>query len=81
MRPSLTLFGNARSEHLAYDAWNFRDLPYITNNQANCVVIQISESLANIFVTNESFARQQNSDTWYDERLKAWYLGQLSPKA
>ena len=32
LRPALTFFGNARSEHLAYSAWNYRKLPFVTNN-------------------------------------------------
>src|ERR1700730_6130391 len=39
VNPTLTLFGNANSEHLAYNAWNYRKLHFITNNQANCIVI------------------------------------------
>lgn len=33
VNPGLTLFGNAPSEHLAYDAWSNRGLPFMTNNQ------------------------------------------------
>lgn len=38
LKPKLTLFGNAASQHLAYSAWNYRNLPHITNNQAGCIV-------------------------------------------
>ena len=57
LRPSLTLFRNARSEHLAYAAWNYGELPFITNNQANCIVTDINNTSINVFVTNETFAR------------------------
>ena len=30
LRPTLTFFGKARSEHLAYSAWNYRKLPFVT---------------------------------------------------
>ena len=30
LKPTLTFFGNARSEHLAYGAWSRRDLPIIS---------------------------------------------------
>ena len=33
LNPKLTLFGNARAQHLAYDAWRNRGLDYITNNR------------------------------------------------
>ena len=32
LNPAMTFFGNARSEYLAYSAWNCRNLPRITNN-------------------------------------------------
>lgn len=35
LNPKLTFFGIAKSDHLAYDEWYRRDLPVITNNQAN----------------------------------------------
>ena len=34
VNPKMTFFGNARSEHLAYSAWNYRKLEKITNNEA-----------------------------------------------
>ena len=74
LRPSLTLFRNARSEHLAYAAWNYGELPFITNNQANCIVTDINNTSINIFVTNETFARAKNQGTFYDEINKGWYI-------
>lgn len=65
LSPSLTLFGNARSEHLAYSAWNYRKLPFVTNNQANCMVVDASQSPMGFYVTNESFARKINASTSY----------------
>ena len=74
LKPTLTLFGNARSEHLAYGAWSRRGLQIITNNQANCVVVNISSGLANIYATHETFARTFNPNTSYDSQLQAWFL-------
>ena len=73
LKPSLTFFGNARSEHLAYDAWYRRDLPIVTNNQANCMVVNACETPMKLYVTNETFARTVNTATYYDERLQAWF--------
>jgi competence protein ComEC len=56
LRPKLTLFGVARSEHLAYEAWNKRGLFKITNNQAGNISIEVSEQRLDVFVENESFA-------------------------
>ena len=56
VRPKLTLFGCAPSEHLAYDAWNKRKLLHITNNQCGCVVVEGSTEM-NVFIENERFAQ------------------------
>ena len=76
LNPKLTFFGNARSEYLAYDAWRNRGLTYITNNQANCMVVDIDEILGTmrLYVTNESFARACNPHTIYDPELQAWFV-------
>lgn len=77
LRPSLTFFGNAPSENLAYDAWRYRELPYITNNQANCMVVDASQSPMNLYVTNKSFAERVNAFTRYSEVFKAWFVGPI----
>ena len=77
LKPTLTLFGNARSEHLAYDAWNNRGLWHITNNQANCVIIDINTSSADVFATYETFAKAFNTNTSYNNQLRAWFLDSI----
>ncbi len=56
IRPKFTLFGSAPSEHLAYDAWRCRDLPFITSNQAGNVVLDILRGSINVYIENERFA-------------------------
>jgi hypothetical protein len=73
LRPTLTFFGNARSEHLAYDAWRNRGLPIVTNNQANCMVVDANASPMNLYVTNETFARKVNPNTHYSSQFRAWF--------
>lgn len=73
LHPTLTLFGNARAQHLAYDAWNNRNLDFVTNNQANCVVVEIGASLG-IYVTHEPFARRRNPASLYDKDIGGWFL-------
>ena len=73
LRPSLTFFGNAPSENLAYGAWNYRNLPFVTNNQANCMVVDASGSPMDLYVTNESFARKCNPSTFYSQVFQAWF--------
>ena len=63
-----------KDTHLAYDAWRNRGLDYITNNQANCVIIDADGAEMPVFVTNESFARKYNPDTYRSEEFKGWYL-------
>jgi competence protein ComEC len=78
LKPKLTLFGNARSEHLAYDAWNSRDLPIITNNQAGTVIVDLESDneKGDVYVTNETFARKVNSFTFQSSVHEgAWYYG------
>jgi len=80
MRPKLTLFGNAPSEHLAYGPWHSRDLPIITNNQAGSVIVDTNSpgSMA-VYVTNETFAKARNPLlTFYSQKHGGWYLRHIS---
>lgn len=74
LNPAVTFFGNAKSEELAYGAWRSRDLLYLTNNQANCLIANVSSSSMWIYATHEKFVRQMNPRTNYNERLQAWSL-------
>ena len=74
LQPKLTFFGNAPSEHLAYGAWDRRDLPIVTNNQANCMVVDISPNEMKFYATHETYARARNPWTYYDYDAKAWYV-------
>ena len=78
LKPTLTFFGNARSEHLAYSAWRNRGLSYITNNQANCMVVDASTTPMVLYVTHKNFAERVNPATFYDDTLKAWYVGSIT---
>ncbi len=62
VKPKLTLFGCALSKDLAYDAWNYRNLAHITNNQCGCVVAEGTD-LMEIYVENEVFAEKSDGDT------------------
>ncbi len=78
LTPTLTFFGNARSEHLAYGAWRSRGLSIITNNQANCMVVDASTKPMTLYVTHEAFARTVNAGTFLSETFKAWYIGSIT---
>ena len=78
LTPTLTFFGNARSEHLAYAAWRSRGLSIVTNNQANCMVVDTRSRPMALYVTHEAFARRVNPGTLYSDQLKAWYVGSIT---
>lgn len=77
LRPKMTFFGNASSEHLAYDAWRYRKLSFITNNQANCMIARVADGSMGIYSTHEKFARTYNRLTTYDADLRAWLVSEL----
>lgn len=63
VNPSLTLFGCAPSDALAYDAWNYRKLDHITNNQAGNIVVENSDKYMDVYVENDRFAEAAGGDT------------------
>lgn len=78
VKPKLTFFGNAASKHLAYSAWNYRNLPFITNNQADCMIVDTNGDNMVLYVTYEKFAKKLNPYATYDNRLKAYYVGTIT---
>jgi competence protein ComEC len=83
LKPKLTLFGNAPSKHLAYDAWSSRDLPVITNNQAGTIIVDLEsdKQKGDVYVTNEAFARKANAYTFESNvHDGAWYHGTVRSK-
>lgn len=78
LNPTLTFFGNAPHEHLAYSAWSNRGLQKITNNQANCMVVDTSQTPMVLYVTHGNFARRVNPDTFYIDTVGAWYVGPIT---
>lgn len=78
VKPRLTLFGNAPSEHLAYSAWSRRDLRYITNNQAGDIIIDTNGTEMQVYVTSENYAQRKNLSTFFSSALRAYYLGGIN---
>ena len=64
MKPKVTLFGNAQSKDLAYDAWNNKDLFHITNNQAGDIMLDFLSTGIEISVSHKTFADNFNMDNW-----------------
>lgn len=54
LTPTITLFGNASSKHLAYTKY---PKIHITNNQAGYIILDISSERIEIFVKNLEFAK------------------------
>ncbi len=78
LNPKVTFFGNANSEHLAYGAWNSRELFKMTNNQANCMIVDTNVAPMAIYATNERFAKELPGAGVYSEKFKAYYRGTVS---
>lgn len=84
VNPKVTLFGNAKSKHLAYS--KYPGPPHslrITNNQAGYIVIDITSSAMALYVKNAEFARNFcEKKNWgepsYNEKFKAWGLIQFN---
>lgn len=75
LKPKLTLFGNAESKYLDYSSWNRRELDHITNNQANCIIINTDgENGMGVYVTCKKFAKERNLNTYYDKSYAGWYI-------
>ena len=76
LKPKLTLFGNAESEHLDYSSWNNRDLLKITNNEAGTIVLDIENNNISVYVENEAFAK---NFTAYDGKKNecGYYIGNV----
>jgi beta-lactamase superfamily II metal-dependent hydrolase len=79
VKPRLTLFGNAPSEHLAYDQWNSRDLMFITNNQAGTIILDLIDTNLDVYVSHEPFARAfvegRHYGTYYSADTRGWFIG------
>lgn len=79
LKPKLTLFGNAKSKHLAYDKWSSRGLAYVTNNQAGNIILDPDQdSYLRVYVSNFSFAdayaKSIGSTAQYSVQHDAWSL-------
>lgn len=76
LKPKVTLFGNASSEHLAYTKYpKIR----ITNNQAGYIILETSTEHLKVYVKNFEFAKDFRAERgWdapqYNTKHKAYFL-------
>jgi competence protein ComEC len=83
--PTITLFGNASSEHLAYD---FYPKTRVTNNQAGYVIMDINPGSIAFYVKNKEFANnyrnKEGKRKWgastYNQKFQSWELFHLNAK-
>lgn len=80
LTPTITLFGNASSKHLAYSKYKGTR---ITNNQAGYVILDISSQRIQVFVKHFEFARDFSAKRgWslptYNSTHKAYFLCQIT---
>lgn len=78
LKPKLTLFGYAKSEHLSYDAYNQRDLLHITNNQAGNVVMDAHSNGIDVFVENREFAETFETFDAARTCCGSYFIGSIS---
>jgi competence protein ComEC len=74
VKPGLTLFGYAPSEHLAYGAYRSRKLPVLTSTEAGDIVLECEEKTIRVYVENihcEVDVQRKNSQGYY-------YHGEIS---
>lgn len=81
LKPRLTLFGNAPSEHLAYNAWNTRNLPHITNNQAGNIILESKDYGIDVYVENVAFASQYRRLNLETNNFGCYYIASLPKPA
>lgn len=56
MKPKITLMGNAKSQYLAYDEWNRRELVHFTNNQTGNVLIEVENRTIHMSISDKAYA-------------------------
>jgi beta-lactamase superfamily II metal-dependent hydrolase len=81
VKPKLTLFGCAPSEHLAYDAWNRRDLDFMTSNQAGNVVLEAESGALRVYIENEAYAAACKADCSKTNEQGYVYMGAINSTA
>lgn len=73
VNPRISFFGCAPSEELAYSAWQYRQLPYFTNNQCGNIHVYPIGKKINVFIENKGFAQKFTNGYTY-QKDNYWYL-------
>ena len=81
LKPGLTLFGYAKSDHLGYEAYNQRGLLKITNNQAGNVVLEPTDEGIKVFVENRKFAETFDHFDAANTNCGSYFIGRVPKPA
>jgi competence protein ComEC len=77
VKPRVTLFRVAPSEHLSYSERKRRNLFYLTNNQANCIIADMNVYPVQLYLTNYAFARTLSQNPQFNAAFNAWGAGYI----
>lgn len=77
LRPRFSILGCAPSEHLAYSAWQHRELGYVTQNQVGNCVIETEGRRLNVYIENDSYAGKAGGDVNNQNSQGYYFLGYL----
>ena len=78
IQPKLSLLGCAASEHLAFDAWDNRELTKLTHNQTGNIALYPDSKGIDVFIENKTFAeRLEGSDPNHTDDYGNYYIGKI----
>lgn len=85
VNPRITVFGNASSNHLAYDSYKKTRAARITNNQTGYMIFDINQDRIALYVKNKEFAnnyRNNKGRNWgppvLNNTLHAYFVFQIT---
>lgn len=81
LKPALTLFGCADSDHLAYEPYTRRNLEKITNNQAGNIVMVPHALGIDIYIENKKFAEIYKAHDLTRTSCGSYYIGTIAKPA
>lgn len=76
VKPRVSFFGCAPSEHLAYSAWDYRKLLFFTSNQCGNVHIypNFDTKKVDVYIENRSYASDFNGGAEREQKDGYWHL-------
>jgi competence protein ComEC len=79
IQPKISLLGCAASEHLAYGAWDNRDLTKVTQNQTGNIALYPDSKGIDMYIENKAFAEKiEGSDINQTDSYGNYYIGKIN---